>query len=274
MAASKANRLVKTDWLMSGSHLLPGGRSTPFGVQAASPLQSIYYKGGKFEAKQPGLMVGHGYRAYLSSLARFVQPDVLSPFGRGGWNTYCYCLNDPLNRVDPSGAASIGKILRKLFASSAKKPNMGSRVKTLTGITASQERKVSGLRNGYPQLLEAEYNLFSKNYIQDPRRVLTTTQDMVGLDVGVDYKFIWARDRFIVSPSGPKGSQKYISHAVLAELMPGTSVEGAGMLTKGSLGDVLLTNYSGHFKPSADLLARPGRYLEGLGFEVTRLPVH
>lgn len=251
---------------MSGSHSLPGGRMTPFAVQVRDLLQSTYYKGKKFEAPQPGLVVGRGYRAYLSSLGRFIQPDVLSPFGHGGRNAYGYCLNDPVNRIDPSGAASIGKLFSRLLRRGVRKSRGGSKV--------SKDTSVKRLRNGYPHHLEAEYNLFAKNYTQDPRRIITTTPDVARLDTGVEYKFVFADDRLIVSPSGAKGGQRYISHAVVAELMPGAPVESAGMLSKGSLGEILLTNHSGHFRPDAMRLERPARYLEGLGFDVVRQAIH
>lgn len=48
-------------------------------------------------------LLGAGYRAYSVILMRFVSPDNMSPFGRGGANTYAYCGGDPVNRVDPSG---------------------------------------------------------------------------------------------------------------------------------------------------------------------------
>lgn len=49
---------------------------------------------------------GNGYRPYNSSLLRFVYPDSLSPFSAGGINPYAYCVQDPVNRSDPSGHMS------------------------------------------------------------------------------------------------------------------------------------------------------------------------
>ncbi len=48
-------------------------------------------------------MLGNGVRAYSPTLKRFKSPDSLSPFERGGINSYSYCGGDPVNRSDPSG---------------------------------------------------------------------------------------------------------------------------------------------------------------------------
>lgn len=48
-------------------------------------------------------LLGNGYRAYSSRLARFYSPDSLSPFTRNAHNSYGYCLGDPVNYHDPSG---------------------------------------------------------------------------------------------------------------------------------------------------------------------------
>lgn len=48
-------------------------------------------------------LLGNGYRAFNPVLMRFNSPDALSPFGRGGLNSYAYCAGDPVNRVDPAG---------------------------------------------------------------------------------------------------------------------------------------------------------------------------
>ncbi|MFJ4390485.1 RHS repeat-associated core domain-containing protein [Pseudomonas soli] len=58
--------------------------------------------------------LGNGHRPFIPSLMRFGSPDSYSPFGAGGINTYCYCLNDPVNRTDPSGHTSIYRHARSL----------------------------------------------------------------------------------------------------------------------------------------------------------------
>lgn len=52
-----------------------------------------------------GYGLGNGHRYYRPALMRFLSPDALSPFGRGGVNTYAYCQGDPVNRSDPTGGA-------------------------------------------------------------------------------------------------------------------------------------------------------------------------
>lgn len=49
--------------------------------------------------------LGNGSRYYSVVLRRFCSPDALSPFGKGGYNTYAYCSGDPVNRTDPTGRA-------------------------------------------------------------------------------------------------------------------------------------------------------------------------
>lgn len=50
-------------------------------------------------------LLGNGYRAYSPVLSRFQAPDNLSPFGKGGLNSYAYCTGDPVNYLDESGHA-------------------------------------------------------------------------------------------------------------------------------------------------------------------------
>jgi RHS repeat-associated protein len=76
-----------------------------------------------FNGERPDPVTGHfllgnGYRAFNPVLMRFNSPDSLSPFGKGGLNSYVYCLGDPINRSDSSGHMSFfsaGKeIIRQL----------------------------------------------------------------------------------------------------------------------------------------------------------------
>lgn len=51
--------------------------------------------------------LGNGCRSYSPIIMRFVTPDGLSPFDKGGLNAYSYCGGDPANYADPSGQFKI-----------------------------------------------------------------------------------------------------------------------------------------------------------------------
>lgn len=67
------------------------------------PMATLGYNGEAHELHSRWQLLGAGYRAYNPALMRFHSADTLSPFGRGGFNAYAYCSNDPVNRIDPSG---------------------------------------------------------------------------------------------------------------------------------------------------------------------------
>lgn len=48
-------------------------------------------------------LLGNGVRVFSPALMRFISSDEFSPFGRGGINSYAYCNNNPVGKVDPSG---------------------------------------------------------------------------------------------------------------------------------------------------------------------------
>ena len=77
---------------------------TPFGNTSPRPSGSqLAFNGQWREADGRGYLLGNGYRAFHPSLQRFIQPDLLSPFGKGGAHAYAYCAAEPVNRLDPSG---------------------------------------------------------------------------------------------------------------------------------------------------------------------------
>nr|WP_313739664.1 RHS repeat-associated core domain-containing protein [Pseudomonas sp.] len=82
------------------------GAFTPFGYHASTGYSHMAFAGQRLDGSSSYLL-GNGRRAYDPVLMRFRSPDTLSPMGAGGINTYVYCANDPVNRVDPSGRAPL-----------------------------------------------------------------------------------------------------------------------------------------------------------------------
>lgn len=64
---------------------------------------SAGFNGEHLEGLAAGYLLGNGYRLYSPTLMRFHSSDTISPFGKGGFNSYAYCKNDPINYNDPSG---------------------------------------------------------------------------------------------------------------------------------------------------------------------------
>jgi RHS repeat-associated protein len=79
-----------------------------------------------FNGERPDPVTGHyllgnGYRAFNPVLMRFNSPDSLSPFGKGGVNSYAYCLGDPINMSDSNGRFGFNfQKLRRFFKFSSR----------------------------------------------------------------------------------------------------------------------------------------------------------
>ncbi|OTA15177.1 YD repeat [Xenorhabdus vietnamensis] len=78
---------------------------TPYGEGSSASLP-VGFNGQRADPVSGMYHLGNGYRTYNPVLRRFNSPDSFSPFGAGGINPYAYCLNDPINRLDPTGHIS------------------------------------------------------------------------------------------------------------------------------------------------------------------------
>ena len=66
-------------------------------------LSLLGFNGERPDPVSKHYLLGNGYRAFNPVIKRFNSPDGLSPFGRGGLNSYAYCQGDPINYIDPNG---------------------------------------------------------------------------------------------------------------------------------------------------------------------------
>ncbi|PVZ20338.1 MULTISPECIES: RHS repeat-associated core domain-containing protein [unclassified Pseudomonas] len=83
----------------------------PFGWAPRKPGMASSYSGYTLEYGQIYLP-GDGNRALNPAMLRFMQPDRLGPFGRGGLNVYAHCNADPVNCVDRDGYMPLRAWLR------------------------------------------------------------------------------------------------------------------------------------------------------------------
>lgn len=77
---------------------------TPYGHLNINTSEALLaFNGQWYDPVTQGYPLGNGHRILNTVLMRFYSPDSLSPFEKGGLNTYSYCAGDPINNTDPSG---------------------------------------------------------------------------------------------------------------------------------------------------------------------------
>ncbi|GLO14384.1 hypothetical protein PPUJ20028_29670 [Pseudomonas putida] len=111
-----ATFLLNTDRQHSVLGALPVGPRAyvPYGAMKAAPAPGLAFCGQYRDPLTGNYPLGNGHRSYSPTLMRFVRPDNLSPFERGGMNAYAYCVGDPVNHIDPSGQKAEDYVLPAL----------------------------------------------------------------------------------------------------------------------------------------------------------------
>ncbi|MBV7479698.1 RHS repeat-associated core domain-containing protein [Pseudomonas sp. PDM31] len=106
---------------LKGNHPRQSIAYLPYGHRpfASGILSLLGFNGERPDPVTGHYLLGNGYRAFNPFLMRFNSPDSLSPFGKGGLNSYAYCMGDPINRSDPNGTDPI-TALKSLLSSQRK----------------------------------------------------------------------------------------------------------------------------------------------------------
>lgn len=121
--------------------VMPGLHAySPYGFTRADPAMALGFCGQYRDSLTGNYPLGNGHRFYSPILMRFMSPDRLSPFSKGGINGYAYCGADPVNRHDPSGAFWSAMLRTLGFASSGA---------TLFGALMRTAKNVVGRRAAY-----------------------------------------------------------------------------------------------------------------------------
>ncbi|WP_158998748.1 RHS repeat-associated core domain-containing protein [Pigmentibacter ruber] len=84
----------------------PYGERSNLSTSNQKQLETIGFNGETTDQNSGYQFLGKGYRAYNPSLGRFMQYDINSPYGKGGFNGYIFAENNPIMKFDPTGESS------------------------------------------------------------------------------------------------------------------------------------------------------------------------
>jgi RHS repeat-associated protein len=229
-----------------------GSRPTEGGLSSV-----LAFNGERLEPITGDYLLGNGYRAFNPVLLRFNSPDSLSPFGKGGFNAYAYCLGDPVNRLDKSGHAGL-KYIRYLFNG-----NQFDEIPVTYKNLQPEKFKLERL-NFEKQQAKTNEVLIKKvstsedlQFVGDGTAKFIFTEDnrlIVGreldpykyglLDRNIDYLKPDRRQEF-------GDAHHYMTHALLADFARTSKVISAGKINPLT---GTISNSSGHYKPKFESL--------------------
>ncbi|CAI8881042.1 RHS repeat-associated core domain-containing protein [Pseudomonas sp. IT-P4] len=247
--------LLATDLQRSVLHTLKSGRQaqpivySPYGHRLAeSGLTSLLgFNGERPDPVTGHYLLGNGYRAFSPVLMRFNSPDSLSPFGKGGLNSYAYCKADPINNTDPTGHSIISWIARQL---GRKSTYYGDGIWSKPGVTARKGRqaytRVQELKNKIKTSIDqAQLDTFNQDKAtviasishdkkspslleQLSYKSLRSEADVFQTPKNIAAKFSWSESEII-----KRGAEfEQASYAPLFTAMDDFNVIGPNTLTK------------------------------------------
>ncbi len=197
-----------------------------YGYRSA-PQSMLGFNGGRVDAATGCYLLGNGRRAFSPSLMRFISSDSMSPFAAGGFNSYAYCLDDPINRLDPSGRVSVFKLLRQSFRRHAPEPLASPRMRKLPDRLFSERIYYTKTYEGldYPMSVVTSSADIPRGYRLVGFHGTKTEQSVKSLESGLDVKY---------SSGGLMGRGFYFTQsAELAKNFAGRDGVIVGVYTKG-----------------------------------------
>lgn len=212
--------------------------------------------------------LGNGRRFYHTAPMRFLQPDTLGPFGPGGLSSYAYCLNDPINRNDPTGAASVfGQLAGRVGKLFKRKPPKGLYERPNNFSLKAAE----ALENHQPAEIFRELEIYQQSSYKGRAVFITDEQSLANLKNRKQYLFAMSREGKIVA--SPWDWRNHIpTHAALASELKSREIISAGVLKRKGKKLVRITNNSGHFKPDEESLDNAAWQLSSFGVSVQIKP--
>ncbi|WP_448108928.1 RHS repeat-associated core domain-containing protein [Pseudomonas azerbaijanoccidentalis] len=269
---------------------------SPYGHRRAeSGLSSLLgFNGERADPVTGHYLLGNGYRAFNPVLMRFNSPDSWSPFGKGGINSYQYCLGDPINRHDQNGHLSSSifqKILdwkNRTIAWRATKTQAAEKYnKALAARPEDAQHKLYSIGNSFENHSPHKDRMNEHQSLRMPRdiqiREVSSLDDLRSLpdeqaleslsrtkyEITVGEKRILS---FIFTPE----KKLFVSstrHQYLSDMTGHPYVISAGQIMKTGRENFTLTNGSGHFRPSFESLDPVKEFLEKLGANVRTLRI-
>ncbi|WP_408599400.1 RHS repeat-associated core domain-containing protein [Pseudomonas sp. PLMAX] len=221
---------------------------SPYGHRpVVDDLRSLLgFNGERVDSVTGYYLLGIGYRAFNPILMRFNSPDSFSPFGRGGFNSYVYCLGDPINRYDDSGHFPLLKML-----------GLKPRVKTFKILHPKKT-------------VDLYHNNFKETKHLAPEPVISHVKDAEGLNYlqpGDRAKFVYTKDKKLIVGKLYKYDQKWhgmhhVHHGSLVANERSNKVFTAGYMYRSDGGGISISNESGHYKPTFESLFSAKKYIE------------
>ncbi|MBH1968215.1 MAG: RHS repeat-associated core domain-containing protein [Pseudomonadales bacterium] len=281
--------LLATDQMRSVLQVLKANRPRPI---AHSPYGHRPMGNGLisllgFNGERPDPITGHyllgnGYRAFNPVLMRFNSPDNMSPFGKGGLNSYTYCFCDPINYSDSSGHFPFWKI-KAFFSRNKKIPsfspptsNVSNKYKSYALVLDENVAKKE-IVNSYRKVM---YSSNSKSKIPIPVMKINSLEQLeVVKNWGRSFKHdpYYTNNRNSVSFIYTEHKELFVGstgHLMLSTLAKSNRVISAGELIRFNDRSFSITNSSGHFKPAFDSLHPVKKRLERMGANTVELYPH